>query len=37
MTQDMNPNSAGPVLVAGLQPTEAAQLCGDMRGAMKGM
>lgn len=37
MTRDMNPGLPGPVLVAHLQPTKKAQLCGDMGGAMKGM
>lgn len=37
MTRDMNPELAGPVLVACLEPTRQAHLCGDMGGAMKGM
>ncbi len=37
MTRDLNRESAGPVLVARLRPTDRAQLCGQMRGAMKGM
>ena len=37
MTRDMNTRSIGPLLVDRLQPTNKAQLCGDMGGAMKGM
>lgn len=37
MTQDMSADSHGPVLVAQLKPTNRAQLCGEMGGAMKGM
>jgi hypothetical protein len=37
MTRDTNSHSTGPVLVDRLQPTNKAQLCGDMGGAMKGM
>jgi hypothetical protein len=37
MTRDMHPELAGPVLVARLEPTTRAQLCGNMGSAMKGM
>ncbi len=37
MTRDLRRESVGPVLIAQLQPTDKAQLCGEMRGAMKGM
>jgi len=37
MTRDMNPELTGPLLIARLQPTKKAQLCGEMGGAMKGM
>ena len=37
MTRDMNPKLSDPVLIARLQPTKKAMLCGDMGGAMKGM
>lgn len=37
MTRDMNSELTGPLLIARLQPTGEAQLCGQMEGAMKGM
>jgi hypothetical protein len=37
MTRDMSSEPTGPALVARLQPTSDAQLCGDMGSAMKGM
>lgn len=37
MTRDMNPELSGPVLIARLQATKKAQLCGQMESAMKGM
>ncbi|MBU4226411.1 MAG: hypothetical protein KKC71_11410 [Chloroflexi bacterium] len=37
MERDERREDAGPVLVARLQPTKNARLCGDMSGAMKGM
>ena len=37
MIQDMSPDPTGPALIAQLNPTDKAQLCGDMDGAMKGM
>lgn len=37
MNRDMDRSLKGPVLVARLQPTSKAQLCGEMGGAMKGM
>lgn len=37
MTRDMHPDMTGPVLIAQLRPTDKAQLCGQMGGAMKGM
>jgi hypothetical protein len=37
MTRDMNPELTGPLLIARLKPTDKAQLCGQMGGAMKGM
>lgn len=37
MTRDLKAGASGPVLIATLQPTRKAQLCGEMRGAMKGM
>ncbi len=37
MNRDMDRFLKGPVLVARLQPTSKAQLCGEMGGAMKGM
>ncbi len=37
MARDMSSDSTGPALIARLQPTSDAQLCGDMGSAMKGM
>ncbi len=37
MNRDMDRYLKGPALVARLQPTSKAQLCGEMGGAMKGM
>ncbi|MFQ5408782.1 MAG: hypothetical protein ACE5FI_10245 [Anaerolineales bacterium] len=37
MTRDMNPKLSGPLLIDQLRPTDKAQLCGQMGGAMKGM
>jgi hypothetical protein len=37
MSRDVSPWSTGPLLIARLRPTEKAQLCSQMGGAMKGM
>lgn len=37
ITRDVSRQSAGPVLIAQLQQTDQSQLCGEMRGSMKGM
>ena len=37
MERDESREDIGPVLIAQLQPSENAVLCGDMSGAMKGM
>lgn len=37
MTRDARRESDAPVLVAQLQPADRSQLCGEMRGSMKGM
>jgi hypothetical protein len=36
MARDMNPRLTGPLLIDRLRPTDKVQLCGQMRGAMRG-